>query len=774
MATYLASQDHPEKGLCPHASLKSQGPREVVSEHQDVKDYKIKVKSSSISTPGSSSSCTVHTPQLHKHEQRKWSPDLASQLDGNSEANIQQSSKSLQIVTGSDGKQEQPSEKETKKDPKSFTQSLFDTASMKIFQFASVPDSLCSWNSWLGSREEAAANHLDQSENSTMISGEYRKPGISLIEDVVEDNSQVRSAKRIVQPKTDDKKTATQTALKINAHSSSVISGKSNNHHQANFPSSYDKFSSSRSTELRICKGPNLSGVTSQLAVALDRTESQIRRAASEIPRGLQNLPSESPLPIMKLDKDSAMHAQCKNSGVSSMAELGPIAAPSLSHFSNNNVTGLVLRILNDFPESPDFAHLLNALGQEHSSVNPHAYVTRGTESYQAFISYVRQSISYVLSNTESLLQSFVICRIDDDGDDQIQSTAFVEIVDAFAWLHKFDRRPLNILPSLWSSSGKIYIPGSSRNKTMIASKRRSGVNLGTLDYLNLHLPLNDAEAAHVVEISLAALVASIPECSSETWMIVQQRRACGQLTSLPLPSEVPLRHIITNEIPNVMDSLEDEMALSLMTRLVRAVASRGYTAGMLHHYAVKRSVDRSSSSDFMRLIGNKLTCEFRIDKFATGIQKSPLVKDRRSIERFADETDEWQGGPLKKLYLQQVVEWARGVILREWDGKPEVSRCGAVGGALELMNTLCKYILHPRSITHTNSNLLEMTAAPTYWALPSLGLHFFWKDLMCCRYRWIGGALTSIILPCTCYRTHFCSQRPPRYHTFAQSTTIR
>ncbi|KAG8532761.1 uncharacterized protein KY384_002639 [Bacidia gigantensis] len=41
---------------------------------------------------------------------------------------------------------------------------------------------------------------------------------------------------------------------------------------------------------------------------------------------------------------------------------------------------------------------------------------------------------------------------------------------------------------------------------------------------------------------------------------------------------------------------------------------------------------------------------------------------------------------------LELVIEWLRGVILREWNGKAEIQKCSAVGGVLELMSSIYNY----------------------------------------------------------------------------------
>ena len=61
------------------------------------------------------------------------------------------------------------------------------------------------------------------------------------------------------------------------------------------------------------------------------------------------------------------------------------------------------------------------------------------------------------------------------------------------------------------------------------------------------------------------------------------------------------------------------------------------------------------------------------------------------------------QGGNAKNLRL--ILEWMRTVIIKEWDGEPEVSKCGAVGGALEFLRYMCKETPSTVTVKHSKTD---------------------------------------------------------------------
>ena len=360
---------------------------------------------------------------------------------------------------------------------------------------------------------------------------------------------------------------------------------------------------------------------------------------------------------------------------VASPSEPTPdLPAQSLSHFTSANI--IALKGAKAFRLSDLFTqHLvLDFLGRtdlpQHSS---------RCGSYGDFLAYSGQSMTYILSNVDALLQSFL--HFDDSNATSrvVWSYDFAAIVDLFRTLRRLDFHPHKIFPSLWISAGRLY-PVST------ATHKRRSLTASDLSIFSLDPPptsqgssLNDVEAGHVVKIILAALVASVPKCSAMKWLAVRKLHASGQVAPFVDADNSPAEQKTIGWLVRILHAFENEMALSLVIRLARSIDIRYRLAKAK---ALAENVDKYFQPyfppTFSRVINYITATELKI--CVADNEGQPSLKGVEWIDLEVGpmtwHTKEW---PI-------IIEWLRAVILKEWDGKAKVAKGSAVGGALGLM----------------------------------------------------------------------------------------
>ena len=375
-----------------------------------------------------------------------------------------------------------------------------------------------------------------------------------------------------------------------------------------------------------------------------------------------------------KQDMAEAMSLQKSSISATSQTKSTPdYSAQSLSYFSYGNVfalTGVMAACDNDLHEQH---RLLSFLGRtdlpQHSS---------RCDSYGDFLAYSGQSMTYILSNVDALLRSFLQRDDSNAVSKTIRPYEFPIIVELFRRLRRIDMHPQKIFPSLWISAGRLY-PVSA-----VSSKRRpltaSGIQSFALDPLSTSHAhsLNDLEACHVVKILLAALVASVPKCSHMNWLAVRKLHASGQVAPFVDADYSPAEQKMIGKLVKTLDAFEDEMALGLVLRLARSLDIRCHVsrAKALAENAEKHR--QKFPPTFSRVLDYVNSDSLKIPLVNTEDQPSVSYKEwiDPKIETITWHPREW---PI-------IVEWLRAVILKEWDGKAKIARNSAISGALGML----------------------------------------------------------------------------------------
>ena len=227
-------------------------------------------------------------------------------------------------------------------------------------------------------------------------------------------------------------------------------------------------------------------------------------------------------------------------------------------------------------------------------------------------------------------------------------------LVQEFGMLSLLEQHPQTIFNSLAISVQATYLKGESidQPKTM-----------------------PEMEAAHMINIALVALIASVfketKEPRAESWKeFVRCRRAGHFLSSV---SEDP---IVRKASVELMAAYQNEHALYLMRLVLRCVASR--------FYRIERRPEMFSG---------------------LGVQYMGVLSAfYRAILRFLRPDNQSQQ-IRHSLYARILLEWARSIFLQEWNGKAELSWSSDVGCAVEFMRFLCETNFSQFAVCCTDKN---------------------------------------------------------------------
>ncbi|KAF8453294.1 hypothetical protein BGX38DRAFT_1268682 [Terfezia claveryi] len=290
---------------------------------------------------------------------------------------------------------------------------------------------------------------------------------------------------------------------------------------------------------------------------------------------------------------------------------------------------------------------------------------------------FARQSMFYCLSNPDALMRCF-------GGVTKGKSTDFPDAYDmdplttdkAFrlmAW--KWEN---TVLKSLWKGLEEVYKyratslgkAASGGSTIMLNKSLKEDAPTGARQHL-----LDDYAATYIIIVSMHALAAMLPRRGSylprehareEEWL------AMGMVRS---------RGLVTVEIG---DCFENELAERLMKRVLRALDYRIAQAA--------RGLSKGEENPVERLLMQYL-------RKCVAVEVEALTSEERLEGTF---------GASKERVIRNwsvagcMLEWARSVLLKNWDGNEEVKKESVTGGAL----TLIKLLYDNRRPLHLESGI--------------------------------------------------------------------
>ena len=332
-------------------------------------------------------------------------------------------------------------------------------------------------------------------------------------------------------------------------------------------------------------------------------------------------------------------------------------------------------------------------------------------------------SLYGVLCSSDSLLRYFIKECIYQETSKAIRSVRFKSMVEFFTRLHIADFHPQTAFSQLWESADALHLtpPGRPKLPSDTATASKSNQSPARKSSYPLGLP----QTVHVAKIILAALVGSITAISPDTeaWLAVKRLRSSSH-TALPRQNEeVPISPVLYEKTLGILDALDDDMAHSLLKRLTKAVANHNVIVRSFNKYASRQGFDQSGVDNHHfedLLVQSSLDVEI-ITTYQEGPECQPTLKEGTLIGVDTELPASTSADSVEVAQLEIVVEWLRGIVLKEWNGKPHISPSSAVAGALMLLSALYHHYgeryLNPEIFqTSFIAERLDSLHTPTAW----------------------------------------------------------
>lgn len=733
LACFLASQDDPEKGLCPHEliiSVGTQGSRGHLkkllrrrTEPTLGKDYHQGYE---------------HHEPIHTTVGLTQGKDNAeSSSDPRSDVQARYDSEDRRTKPIS------PSRLHKNKDPKSFTQNLFDTTPLKLLQ-EYIPFQYRQWSSCLERSQPTSAgpidlrvarrdarqrkyhgninsNNLQLSEptHSESIGAEAAQSVISTVKYPTTTrwsasaNQQGKSGKRTSMSGVPEK----QRPLRID--SEAVISPWKCSKAIADNVVGTSLISPRVGRPSFMHEGPYHSDSDGDLERMEDAPRPRDRKRAVSWTGLASRLRLQEHLPSLGISNVAHGHKNANSiqrttahprdirDGLDQPADELWKPAETLSHLTPENIDSLVRMIKAAEPSLCDRRRLLRSIGRTDTSyLRPNALFHGSSTEVQRTLAFGLQSLNYVLGNTAALLKSFLCRTVSEDVRNVAETRRTInagELLHQFRNLMEIDHHPRTIMPSLWTVTGVLFNPplahthprssGLRAGTALLNARQNPSADLVPQDLSN-ETYLDDTDAAHIVKIVLAALGATVPQSKPETWLAVQKLRASGHVAPEVLTDTWDSRIVMS--LLESMDAFEDEAALALMTRLVRALSARRCMSEMAKNKTLSKgyrttptNASHNMMNSILKFVMQSGTINAEVNKASPNTSNIPPSR-QGAVNGYIHESLK-DALTVKPSIPAVTVEWLRSVLLKEWNGKAEVAKWGAVGGAIEMMSSFCK-----------------------------------------------------------------------------------
>ncbi|KAM0545165.1 hypothetical protein ACHAPJ_011512 [Fusarium lateritium] len=225
---------------------------------------------------------------------------------------------------------------------------------------------------------------------------------------------------------------------------------------------------------------------------------------------------------------------------------------------------------------------------------------------------------------------------------------------------HRLSRVASNLVfHSLWLAAGRLFVPPQDLNTNSTAkrseSKPQKRIN-----------QLSNIDAGYLMSICMHALVAAAPIVPDSRTLYEMSRIRSNGLTlagGSAIARQPPSRCL------DYDDAFSNDLAVRLARRLFCAITARRYFADKTR---AANSSDESGNieSDVLQPLVEQL------DFLSTG---SASMLEFPQSERLLHET----------RVPTVLLDWARTIILNEWDGRADFAMDGPFGGALSFVETL-------------------------------------------------------------------------------------
>ncbi|KAL2870441.1 HECT domain protein [Aspergillus lucknowensis] len=345
----------------------------------------------------------------------------------------------------------------------------------------------------------------------------------------------------------------------------------------------------------------------------------------------------------------------------------------SLSHLNGEIIDGLKQMLILSEDEAETWKEEL-AIMEYSGSFEDYEWRFATSRQREVF-TFMTQSVFYALGSARQLLHSF---RDNTASPNNHTVTSQLDLQQLKPALRKlFSICPKDIIfHSLWNALEALFVPPRELSTPSRLSRRSSYTSnpsapasapiiIRRASDASNHEYVTDANAADVAAVVLFALATSLPEIDPITWSCIVWMRSTGNVAMNTVPEMFCLQDVV-----EATDVLEDELALRLVDRLVRAVTAR---------------------SAFHEI--SKTRCGYTQDS----AKRSKNVLD--SIVELLGQGHDLTGATVdnKERSLRSpgtpaiITEWLRTLFLKNWDGNPEMARSSSEGGVVQILSVLFK-----------------------------------------------------------------------------------
>ncbi|KAG4252351.1 hypothetical protein FPRO03_07800 [Fusarium proliferatum] len=218
----------------------------------------------------------------------------------------------------------------------------------------------------------------------------------------------------------------------------------------------------------------------------------------------------------------------------------------------------------------------------------------------------------------------------------------------------------------LWLAAGRLFVPpqDSRSHNSIKDNDSRLQKHKGSL---------SDVDAGYLMSICMHALVAAAPAVQDSRTLYEMSRVRSNGLT---LAGRSAMARQSSSRCLDYDDAFSNDLAIRLARRLFCAITARRHFSNKMDNAGPLNETENNKVDILQPLVD-------QLDFLSTG---SAAILEFPQSERLLHET----------RVPTVLLDWARTILLNEWDGRADFTMDGPFGGALSFIETL-----------HANRNLL-------------------------------------------------------------------
>ncbi|KAL4785270.1 hypothetical protein BJX76DRAFT_325105 [Aspergillus varians] len=349
-------------------------------------------------------------------------------------------------------------------------------------------------------------------------------------------------------------------------------------------------------------------------------------------------------------------------------------AIQSLSHLNDEIIDGLSQMLILSDDEAERWREELAFMETSGSFEDSEWRIA--TSRQRAVFTFIIQSVFYALGSSRQLLRSFRENAAHPYDCDEVSKLNLQQLQPSLRKLFSICPKDI-VFHSLWNALDALFVPPKELS-TSGRHSRRSSYNSNPANLVSApiivrrasetfnHQYVSDANAADVATVVLFALASSLPDIDPSTWSCMVLMRSTGNVAMSAVMDMFRLGD--AQLVVEATDVLEHELALRLVDRLVRALTARL----AFHEISKTRSGYGKDPSKSKRNV---------LDTFIETLgQHYDLVSESRN-----DGASSLRSASAPAI----ITEWLRTLFMKNWDGNPEISRVSSEGGVVQILSVL-------------------------------------------------------------------------------------